>query len=141
MDELVWIFLVSVILNTQQIISVTSFSCTQSSLWYLKSYWLVIDVFWIYVSVASTIMSFLVAILQNSEVNECIFFSFFSKSVISVSQSFLFLCLFCFVMIGYARYTSKQRVSTLGRLGWICPELVAPHLQHFCKPWYSALFK
>lgn len=28
---------------------------------------------------------------------------------------------------------------TLGRLGLVCPDLIAPHLQVFAKPWLTAL--
>eukprot|EP00850_Spirogloea_muscicola_P004833 SM000021S06466 [mRNA] locus=s21:568140:575673:+ [translate_table: standard] len=28
---------------------------------------------------------------------------------------------------------------TLGRLGWVCSQLVAPHLEHFAQPWCHAL--
>ncbi|XP_072964721.1 transportin-1-like isoform X1 [Typha angustifolia] len=28
---------------------------------------------------------------------------------------------------------------TLGRLGWVCPEFVAPHMKHFMEPWCIAL--
>lgn len=30
---------------------------------------------------------------------------------------------------------------TLGRLAWVCPELVAPHMEHFMQSWCTALSK
>jgi hypothetical protein len=32
----------------------------------------------------------------------------------------------------------ENSAITLGRLGWVCPELVAPHMDHFMQPWCSA---
>lgn len=33
----------------------------------------------------------------------------------------------------------ENSAITLGRLGWVCPEQVAPHLEHFMQPWCRAL--
>lgn len=33
----------------------------------------------------------------------------------------------------------ENSAITLGRLGWVCPELVAPHMEHFIQPWCRAL--
>ena len=33
----------------------------------------------------------------------------------------------------------ENSAITLGRLGWVCPELVSPHMEHFMKSWCSAL--
>jgi len=33
----------------------------------------------------------------------------------------------------------ENSAITLGRLGWVCPELVAPHMDHFMEPWCYAL--
>lgn len=33
----------------------------------------------------------------------------------------------------------ENSAITLGRLGWVCPELVAPHMEHFMQSWCSAL--
>ncbi|KAG0573305.1 hypothetical protein KC19_VG167100, partial [Ceratodon purpureus] len=33
----------------------------------------------------------------------------------------------------------ENSAITLGRLGWVCPELVAPHMEHFMQPWCRAL--
>ncbi|CAK9221083.1 unnamed protein product [Sphagnum troendelagicum] len=33
----------------------------------------------------------------------------------------------------------ENSAITLGRLGWVCPELVAPHMDHFMQPWCYAL--
>ncbi|XP_024516729.1 transportin-1 isoform X2 [Selaginella moellendorffii] len=33
----------------------------------------------------------------------------------------------------------ENSAITLGRLGWVCPELVAPHIDHFMKIWCQSL--
>ncbi|CAM8901663.1 unnamed protein product [Rhodiola kirilowii] len=33
----------------------------------------------------------------------------------------------------------ENTAITLGRLAWVCPELVAPHMGHFMQPWCAAL--
>ncbi|KAG0595592.1 hypothetical protein M758_UG179600 [Ceratodon purpureus] len=33
----------------------------------------------------------------------------------------------------------ENSAITLGRLGWVSPELVAPHMEHFMEPWCRAL--
>ncbi|KAG0590810.1 hypothetical protein KC19_1G128300 [Ceratodon purpureus] len=33
----------------------------------------------------------------------------------------------------------ENSAITLGRLGWVCPEIVAPHMEHFIQPWCRAL--
>eukprot|EP00252_Welwitschia_mirabilis_P011248 TRINITY_DN2531_c0_g1_i2.p1 TRINITY_DN2531_c0_g1~~TRINITY_DN2531_c0_g1_i2.p1 ORF type:complete len:886 (-),score=195.35 TRINITY_DN2531_c0_g1_i2:941-3598(-) len=33
----------------------------------------------------------------------------------------------------------ENSAITLGRLGWVCPELVSPHIEHFMQPWCHAL--
>ncbi|OAY80367.1 Transportin-1, partial [Ananas comosus] len=33
----------------------------------------------------------------------------------------------------------ENSAITLGRLGWVCPEIVAPHMEHFVQPWCNAL--
>ncbi|KAG9444187.1 hypothetical protein H6P81_015527 [Aristolochia fimbriata] len=33
----------------------------------------------------------------------------------------------------------ENSAITLGRLGWVCPELVSPHMDHFMQHWCSAL--
>ncbi|KAE8008810.1 hypothetical protein FH972_005285 [Carpinus fangiana] len=33
----------------------------------------------------------------------------------------------------------ENSAITLGRLGWVCPELVSPHMEHFMKSWCGAL--
>ncbi|KAL6211175.1 hypothetical protein ACLB2K_016402 [Fragaria x ananassa] len=33
----------------------------------------------------------------------------------------------------------ENSAITLGRLAWVCPELVAPHMEHFMQPWCIAL--
>lgn len=33
----------------------------------------------------------------------------------------------------------ENSAITLGRLGWVCPELVSPHMEHFMRPWCYAL--
>ncbi|GAB2261870.1 hypothetical protein Droror1_Dr00002867 [Drosera rotundifolia] len=33
----------------------------------------------------------------------------------------------------------ENSAITLGRLAWVCPELIAPHMEHFMQPWCSAL--
>jgi transportin-1 len=47
-----------------------------------------------------------------------------------------------FVLGGGVRVTSSLRQNaaiTLGRLALKVPQLVAPHLAHFCRPWCRAL--
>ncbi|URD95428.1 hypothetical protein MUK42_30808 [Musa troglodytarum] len=36
---------------------------------------------------------------------------------------------------GLNKSLRENSAITLGRLGWICPELVAPHVGHFIQPW------
>lgn len=33
----------------------------------------------------------------------------------------------------------ENSAITLGRLAWVCPEVVSPHMEHFMRPWCSAL--
>ncbi|CAI0468897.1 unnamed protein product [Linum tenue] len=33
----------------------------------------------------------------------------------------------------------ENTAITLGRLAWVCPELVSPHMEHFMQPWCIAL--
>nr|PNR26375.1 hypothetical protein PHYPA_030950 [Physcomitrium patens] len=33
----------------------------------------------------------------------------------------------------------ENSAITLGRLGWVCPEIVAPHMEHFMQTWCRAL--
>ncbi|XP_059314432.1 transportin-1 [Lycium ferocissimum] len=33
----------------------------------------------------------------------------------------------------------ENSAITLGRLAWVCPELVSPHMEHFLQPWCFAL--
>ncbi|KAH9321782.1 hypothetical protein KI387_016421, partial [Taxus chinensis] len=33
----------------------------------------------------------------------------------------------------------ENSAITLGRLGWVCPEIVSPHMEHFMRPWCFAL--
>ncbi|KAL0393479.1 UNVERIFIED_CONTAM: Transportin-1 [Sesamum latifolium] len=33
----------------------------------------------------------------------------------------------------------ENSAITLGRLAWVCPELVSPHMEHFMQPWCIAL--
>ncbi|KAJ6821666.1 putative transportin-1 [Iris pallida] len=33
----------------------------------------------------------------------------------------------------------ENSAITLGRLGWVCPDLVAPHIEHFMQSWCTAL--
>jgi transportin-1 len=33
----------------------------------------------------------------------------------------------------------ENSAITLGRLAWVCPELVSPHMEHFMQAWCSAL--
>ncbi|XP_068661941.1 transportin-1-like isoform X2 [Aristolochia californica] len=33
----------------------------------------------------------------------------------------------------------ENSAITIGRLGWVCPELVSPHMDHFMQSWCSAL--
>ncbi|CAL9085871.1 unnamed protein product [Musa textilis] len=40
---------------------------------------------------------------------------------------------------GLNKSLRENSAITLGRLGWICPELVAPHVGHFIQPWCTAL--
>ncbi|WOL18764.1 transportin-1 [Canna indica] len=40
---------------------------------------------------------------------------------------------------GLNKSLRENSAITLGRLAWICPELVAPHVEHFIQPWCTAL--
>lgn len=33
----------------------------------------------------------------------------------------------------------ENSAITLGRLAWVCPELVSPHMEHFMQAWCFAL--
>lgn len=33
----------------------------------------------------------------------------------------------------------ENSAITLGRLAWVCPDLVSPHMEHFMQPWCNAL--
>jgi transportin-1 len=33
----------------------------------------------------------------------------------------------------------ENSAITLGRLGWVCPDIVAPHMDHFMQAWCNAL--
>lgn len=44
---------------------------------------------------------------------------------------------FCTMITGVANV--RCSAITLGRLAWICPEPIAPHLEHFIAPWCQAL--
>lgn len=33
----------------------------------------------------------------------------------------------------------ENSAITLGRLGWVCPDIVSPHMEHFMQPWCAAL--
>eukprot|EP00898_Chlorokybus_atmophyticus_P008623 jgi/Chlat1/8762/Chrsp90S08112 len=52
-------------------------------------------------------------------------------------------CVSCIVPIlsmqGLNKSLLVNSAITLGRLGWVCPEQVAPHLEHFMVPWCQAL--
>ncbi|EPS73595.1 hypothetical protein M569_01158, partial [Genlisea aurea] len=39
----------------------------------------------------------------------------------------------------YNRSLVENTAITLGRLAWVCPELVSPHMEHFMRPWCEAL--
>ncbi|XP_048336150.2 transportin-1 [Ziziphus jujuba] len=40
---------------------------------------------------------------------------------------------------GFNKSLTENSAITLGRLAWVCPELVSPHMEHFMQPWCSAL--
>eukprot|EP00249_Psilotum_nudum_P021527 c28143_g1_i2 orf=1539-4217(-) len=40
---------------------------------------------------------------------------------------------------GHNKSLLENSAITLGRLGWVCPELVAPHMEHFMQIWCHAL--
>ncbi|OAY50523.1 transportin-1 isoform X2 [Manihot esculenta] len=40
---------------------------------------------------------------------------------------------------GLNRSLVENSAITLGRLAWVCPELVSPHMEHFMQPWCAAL--
>ncbi|KAK7256032.1 hypothetical protein RIF29_29464 [Crotalaria pallida] len=46
-------------------------------------------------------------------------------------------------ILQHAKELNKSLIEnsaiTLGRLAWVCPELVAPHMEHFMQPWCTAL--
>lgn len=33
----------------------------------------------------------------------------------------------------------ENSAITLGRVAWVCPEIVAPHMEHFMQSWCTAL--
>ncbi|XWS24538.1 hypothetical protein CRYUN_Cryun28dG0111400 [Craigia yunnanensis] len=40
---------------------------------------------------------------------------------------------------GVNRSLVENSAITLGRLAWVCPEIVSPHMEHFMKEWCTAL--
>ncbi|KAJ9186404.1 hypothetical protein P3X46_001980 [Hevea brasiliensis] len=40
---------------------------------------------------------------------------------------------------GLNRSLVENSAITLGRLAWVCPEIVSPHMEHFMQPWCAAL--
>ncbi|KAG2703104.1 hypothetical protein I3843_06G114100 [Carya illinoinensis] len=46
-------------------------------------------------------------------------------------------------ILQHAKELNKSLIEnsaiTLGRVAWVCPEIVAPHMEHFMEPWCSAL--
>ncbi|KAF2297988.1 hypothetical protein GH714_006855 [Hevea brasiliensis] len=40
---------------------------------------------------------------------------------------------------GINRSLVENSAITLGRLAWVCPEIVSPHMEHFMQPWCAAL--
>ncbi|CAL0320622.1 unnamed protein product [Lupinus luteus] len=46
-------------------------------------------------------------------------------------------------ILQHAKELNKSLIEnsaiTLGRLAWVCPELVSPHMEHFMQPWCTAL--
>ncbi|KAL0329730.1 UNVERIFIED_CONTAM: Transportin-1 [Sesamum radiatum] len=41
--------------------------------------------------------------------------------------------------VGLNKSLIENSAITLGRLAWVCPELVSPHMEHFMQPWCIAL--
>ncbi|KAL0324348.1 UNVERIFIED_CONTAM: Transportin-1 [Sesamum calycinum] len=60
---------------------------------------------------------------------------------LSNSDKDLFPLLECFTSIaqGLNKSLIENSAITLGRLAWVCPELVSPHMEHFMQPWCIAL--
>ncbi|KAL6501642.1 Transportin-1 [Orobanche gracilis] len=46
-------------------------------------------------------------------------------------------------ILQYPEFLNKSLIEnsaiTIGRLAWVCPELVSPHMEHFMQPWCVAL--
>ncbi|KAL6550078.1 Transportin-1 [Orobanche minor] len=46
-------------------------------------------------------------------------------------------------ILQYPEFMNKSLIEnsaiTIGRLAWVCPELVSPHMEHFMQPWCVAL--
>lgn len=40
---------------------------------------------------------------------------------------------------GINRSLVENSAITLGRLAWVCPDIVSPHTEHFMREWCSAL--
>ncbi|KAL8139924.1 hypothetical protein V2J09_005945 [Rumex salicifolius] len=40
---------------------------------------------------------------------------------------------------GLNKSLMENSAITLGRIAWVCPEIVAPHMEHFMQPWCNAL--
>lgn len=84
--------------------------------------------------VVMTVISSLVLILQHAK-------------VIALLQLVMRLCAgICHIdnfVICYQQELNKSLTEnatiTLGRFAWACPDLVAPHMEHFMQPWCSAL--
>ncbi|CAN1276351.1 TRN1 [Linum perenne] len=80
------------------------------------------------------VISYLVPILLHSE-------------VLSILLEMYKLCCNHFVFVScchdHNQELNKSLVEntsiTLGRLAWVCPELVSPHMEHFMQPWCIAL--
>ena len=85
--------------------------------------------------IVMTVMPCLVPILQHSEVMVsmlllCVRFAHDIYDVISGVEQEL-----------NNKSLVENSAITLGRLAWVCPEILSPHMEHFMQSWCIALSK
>lgn len=111
-------------------------------------------------SVVMVVISCLVPILQHAEVitftcvigcfiflefyaMPCLFLLFVMHFCFYSIDSFLFWIVVLIENFDAAKGLNKSLIEnsaiTLGRLAWVCPELVSPHMEHFMQHWCIAL--
>lgn len=84
-----------------------------------------------------TVISCLVPILQHAEV--VVLSLFFVYSCICIVEHLSSLIAFLDPEQELNKSLIENSAITLGRLAWVCPDLVSPHMEHFMQSWCGAL--